>query len=63
MFAYQVYSVEYLHLPNGAGAGISQETVLAVDAEAAQSGGIGGRVSDGVQHLHVADVVDVQRFL
>ena len=37
--------------------------MITVDGQSAESPWIGRRLPDGVQYLHVSDVVDVQRFL
>ena len=45
-------------------AGVGQEAEVArVGRERDQPGGVGRRGGDDVDHLHVPDVVDVQRFL
>ena len=44
----------------GAGTGIGQEAVVAVDGEGAEALGIGWGVLDGVDDLHVEDVVNVE---
>ena len=59
----KIKGIKELNLSSGGGARVGQVAVVAVDAEAAQTPGVGGRVSDGVQHLHVPDVVDVERLL
>ena len=66
------------HLSGGRGSRVGEEAVVTVDAESAESSGVGRGVPDGVQHLlkitgrgitienrdlHVPDVVDVQGFL
>lgn len=55
--------IEDLHLPNGAGSGVGQEAVVGVGGEAAEAQRVWRGVPDGVQHLHVPDVVDVQALL
>ena len=39
------------HLSSGCGAGVGKEAVVTVDAESAESSGVGRGVSDGVEHL------------
>ena len=39
------------HLSSGCGAGVGKEAVVTVDAESAESSGVGWGVSDGVEHL------------
>lgn len=46
--SYQIDSIEYLHLTNSAGAGISKEAIVTVYTEAAEARGVGRRVSDRV---------------
>ena len=59
----QVEGIEELDLPGGRGAGVGQETVVAVDAESTQSSGVGWSLSYRVENLHISDVVDVERLL
>ena len=60
---YEVCRVEDLHLANLVAAGVGEVAVVVVHREGAQSVGVGGRVADRVQYLHVADVVDVEALL
>ena len=59
----KVKRVEELDLAGGGGAGVGEVAVVTVDAEGAQAPGVGRRVSDRVEDLHVPDVVDVERLL
>jgi len=59
----QVDGIEDLNLAGGHAARIGQIAVLRGGGEGAQALGIARRVADGVHHLHVLDVVDVQRLL
>lgn len=61
--AHQVHGVEDLHLSHGAGAGVGHVAVVHARGQRAQAARVGRRVADGVEDLHVADVVDVQRLL
>lgn len=58
----QIYCVEYLHFSYGRGAGKREETVVIVNTERTQPLGVGRGVAYCVEHLHVADVVQVQAF-
>lgn len=59
----EVERVKELDLARGGGPGVGEVAVVTVDAEGAQTPGVGRRVSDGVEDLHVPDVVNVERLL
>jgi len=60
----QSLRVEHLELARVRVSGVGQEAEVAgVGGERDQSRGVGGRARDDVDHLHVADVVDVQTLL
>ena len=59
----KVERVKELDLAGGGGPGIGEVAVVTVDAQGAQAPGVGRRVSDRVEDLHVPDVVDVERLL
>ena len=40
-----------VHLSSGCGARVGKEAVVTVDAESAESSGVGRGVPDGVEHL------------
>ena len=48
----EIKGIEELHLPGGGGARVGEVAVVAVDAERAQTAGVGRRVADGVQNLN-----------
>ena len=56
--------VEHLELAGVRVAGVGQETIVGrVAGQSDQSGGVWWGAGDGVDHLHVADVVDVETLL
>ena len=57
---HQVNCVEYLHFSHLDAAREGEEAVLIGDGQGDEACGVVRRFADGVQHLHVADVVDVQ---
>lgn len=59
-FIYQVGGVKYLDFANRRRARIGQVAVVIVNTESAKALRIGGRVAYRVEHLHVADVVQIQ---
>lgn len=58
-----MYRVKDLHLPHGAGAGVGDVAVVHAGRQRAQPARVRRSVADGVQNLHVANVVDVERLL
>ena len=59
----QVEGIEELYFPSSGGAWVGEETVVAVDAESAETPGVGWGVPDCVEDLHVPDVVYVEGLL
>jgi hypothetical protein len=62
-FGVQLIGIENLHFSIVGRTGIRQKTVIVGYAQRTQTVGIRRRISDRVQHLHVADVVDVETLL
>lgn len=62
-YSYQMGGIKDLHLSDGAGTGVGQEAVVGVGRQAAEPQRVWRGVPDGVQHLHVPDIVDVQALL
>lgn len=60
---HQLIGIENLHFSIVGRTGIRQKTVIVGYAQRTQTVGIRRRISDRVQHLHVADVVDVETLL
>ena len=60
---HEVDAVEDLHFADLAAAGVGEIAVVVVGGERAQPRGVRRRVTDRVQHLHITDVVDVERLL
>jgi hypothetical protein len=52
-----------LKLSNTGMSRVSQVAVVGGDGQGTEAGLVGRRVTDGVQHAHVTDVVDEQRLL
>ena len=61
--AHQVERVEDLQFPNAGAARVGQVAEVAVHTEGTDAARVGRRVAYGVNQLHVADVVDVERLL
>ena len=59
----QVECVKQLDFSCGCGARVGQETVVAVDAESAQSSRVWWGLSYRVENLHISDVVNIERLL
>ena len=60
---YQVQCVKDLQFSDRGMSGVSQVAMIRIRGESTHSVLVGRRLSDGVQDLHVADVVDEKRFL